>query len=321
MNTTEKLSIWYISGLKRCNFNCSYCSAGQPLITDNDEWLEAASYDVHLKTLNWITNLPYQVRLRMGSIGEPFVSNTYMDSVAELSHSKNLEYVEILTNGSYSSKFFMNFIKKSNPSKLSFWMTYHPTEIGLEKFVNAAILAKEQGVHVIVHALLFPDSVESTKLLKSACEKNNLSMHVGLGLNFNDAYPNKNFIPILDGPKIDQDVYNLNVAFPDKVYTLAENPLNAPCSAGHDYIYINRSGDVHQCRNYFLKRPENRLGSTLDINFIPKLRIARYARCQISGPCVCIEDYQHLEVAEKCYTLTKPSFIPCSKADLSKRIQ
>jgi len=313
----ETLSIWYLSPLRRCNFKCAYCSTEQPLITDHNEWNREDSPAAHQAVMKWLRELPYQLRIRMNSIGEPFVSKSYLASVASFSHAENLEFLEVLTNGSFSRSQFEKFAKEANVKKLSFWMTYHHTQINVEKFVEAAVLARDHGVSVVVHALLFPDSTEQVRKLRDLCAIHKLKLHVGLGINFNGAYEGKGFIPVME-QEVAQELLDLNVAFPSKVYTLAHKPSGWQCSAGHQYIFINPLGEIHQCATYSDFTPEKKLGSVLDENFKLTLRRNRYALCESKSRCVCVEDYQHLELAEKHLRITHPSFIASSQAEILK---
>lgn len=313
----ETLSIWYLSPLRRCNFKCAYCSTEQPLITDNNEWNREDSQATHQAVMKWMSELPYQLRIRMNSTGEPFVSKSYLATIARMTHAENVEFLEVLTNGSFSKSQFEKFALEANVKKLSLWMTYHHTQIAVEKFIEAAVIARDHGVSVVVHALLFPDSTAQVAQLRDLCQLHSLKLHVGLGINFNGAYDGKGFIPVVE-QEVSPELMDLNVAFPSKVYTLAKKPSGWQCSAGHQYIFINPLGEIHQCATYSDFTPEKRLGSVMDAGFKLKLRADRYAECQSKAQCVCVEDYQHLELAEKHLRITHPSFIASSKAEILK---
>ena len=312
----NRISIWYVSPLRRCNFKCAYCVSHQPKITDSLEWHRPEDEAQHLRVIDWICRLPQRVRLRMGSTGEPFVSTSYLSSIARLTQAENLDFVEVLTNGSWSSKQFEKFLGQCDPAKLTLWMTYHHSEMELQRFVDAAIQARDLGATVIVHALLFPDNLRISNALKDLCTQNALPLHVGLGLNVNKAYPDGSFVPVLDQPDADPALLALNVAFAPEVYRIAENPRGAPCSAGHDYIYIDRRGEVHQCNTYAKHYPELRLGSAVDPNFVLPLRESRFAACGTPERCICVEDYQHLEIAHERQKIVRPSLIASSREEI-----
>lgn len=313
----NSLDVWYVAPLRRCNFKCSYCVCHQPKILDSNEWHRQGDLENHLAVMKWISQLPYKVRLRLSTAGEPFVSKDFLNSVANLTHAENLELVEILTNGSYTKDQFEKFVSSSRPDKLSLWMTYHPQEISPEKFLEAAILAKGLKVPVVVHALIFPDSVESTKVMQERCVSNGITFHAGLGLNMNDAYPGMGPVPALTDTSIPSDVLAMNVAFPQLVYRVAEKPIGAMCSAGHDYIYINSRAEVFQCNTYSATLPEFKMGTPVDPNFKLNLRSRKYSPCLSRHACRCVEDYQHLEVARMDKTRLVSNFIPKSHEEIN----
>ena len=310
------LDVWYVAPLRRCNFKCSYCVCNQPKILDSNEWHREGDLKNHLAVMKWISRLPYKIRLRLSTAGEPFVSKDFLNSVANLSHAENLEFIEILTNGSYTKDQFEKFISSSRPDKLSLWMTYHPQEISLEKFLESAILAKDLKVPVVVHALLFPDSVESTKIMQEKCVLNGIPFHLGLGLNVNNVYQGMGPVPAATDNNIPSDVLAMNVAFPQLVYQVAEKPMGAMCSAGHDYIYINSRAEVFQCNTYSAKLPVFKMGTPVDLNFKLSLRKEKYSQCLSKHACRCVEDYQHLQVAAMDQTRLIKNFIPKSHEEI-----
>jgi pyruvate-formate lyase-activating enzyme len=310
------LAIFYVSPLRRCNFKCSYCVSHQPSITDTLEWHRTEDKAQHQQVVEWICRLPHRVRLRLGSAGEPFVSAAYLNSVVRLTHSANLEFVEVLTNGSWGTAQFEKFISECDVRKLTLWMTYHHSEITLERFVAAAVQARSSGATVIVHALLFPDNLKAANALKEMCSKHGLTLHVGLGLNINNAYPEGSRVPVLDQEDADPTLLSLNVAFPAEVYDLVASPRGALCSAGHNYIYINRRAEVHQCNTYAKYYPSLMLGSAANPDFVLNLRTDTYYACGTPERCVCVEDYQHLQLVQEKQRIVRPSLIASSLEEI-----
>jgi MoaA/NifB/PqqE/SkfB family radical SAM enzyme len=315
----KTLQIWYVSALQRCNFRCAYCVTGPARLQSREEWASPMDLSRHCQVLEWIGNLPHPIRIRIASIGEPFVSDAYLDSVAKLSRSGNIEFVEILTNGSYSDPRLMRFAAAADLAKMRFWMTYHPSQIARDRFVRAALLAEERGITVVAHALLFPDTVAEVQALKTDCDRIGLKLHVGYGINFNNSYPGHGFLPILDKPGIPPSVLDMNVGFSAELYKTAEGPHGFPCSAGHDYFYIDPSGGVHRCRTYSLVPGVAPLGSVFDPAFTLKPREELYEKCGVSAPCSCVEDHSHLRSARESYVPDNTSFIPWSKAQFAAR--
>jgi MoaA/NifB/PqqE/SkfB family radical SAM enzyme len=310
---SRPLRIWYVSALQRCNFRCSYCVTGQARVNSKEEWAQPMDLNRHVKVLEWIAALPYRVTIRIASIGEPFVSGPYLDSLAKLSHSGNIEFLELLTNGSFAPINFQRFVEAAAPERIRMWMTFHPGQVSRERFLRGALLAREKGVEAVVHALLFPDNVEEIRALKTDCEAEGLRLHIGYGLNFNNAFPDRGLVPILEEPGVDPAALAWNTGFSAELYRQAENPSGALCAAGHDYVYIDPCGSVHRCRTYSLIAGEAPLGNIFDPSFKLKVREQRYSECRGGAPCVCVEDQMNLKTGRESFRPDKISFVPWSK--------
>jgi len=293
------LDIWYVTDAALCNLSCPYCASGAN--KNKIIWGAPDGPERIQKITAWIGKLPHRVRLRMQTIGEPFLSKEHLAGAAFLSQQDNVEFVELVTNGTFSPKTFSSFSAQANIKKISLWVTCHFGEVSLEKVVEAARLAQEAGAFVVVNGIIFPDTVEHIRKMVALCKKYSLRSDVSVGNNIQDAYPGKSIIPILD---TDQDA--LPSLFRNEAALKATlmghfDKRHQPCSAGHDYIYIHANGDIHPCG------PDPTvLGSALDPGFKLKLRRARYAPCTVPGQyCTCKEDFMHLQAAESNLKMTR----------------
>jgi MoaA/NifB/PqqE/SkfB family radical SAM enzyme len=303
------LSVWYVSNLQRCNFSCGYCASGQP-VRQRDKRLPTWSVgaDVHERVVDWLTRQPHAIRLRMNSIGEPFVDRSYLQSVARLTRAENLSWVEILTNGSYRPAQFDQFVAECDPSKLSLWMTFHHQFIAPSELVAAAAHARSHGVSVIVNALLFPDNLDAVEALVGLCDEREIPIATGFGLNFNEAYAGQGFTPATraaDARALALGDRN-NALGADHAHAAA--PAGKPCAAGGSYFYVHSNGDVFPCRTYAQARQSTRLGSALDEGFTLQPRTERFRACSAPGRCGCPEDYQNLEAIQSRFTWPSRSF-------------
>jgi len=304
MEQNRPINVWYVSGLSLCNFDCPYCASGQPSKgtgrTIDREWENENAPRVFQKTLKWLRRQPYQIGLRLQTIGEPFVSWTFLEGAAAMTNSENIRFVELVTNASLLSKRLPKLINeyKASPEKLSLWATYHHTEISAEKFIDQIRCAQDLGVEVIVNSLLFPDNAEKIINLKKRCSDHDIQMNVDLGYNNNEAYPFRPYIPILHDNssealcELDIDI-NTQLA----AITAWGAPRGLQCSAGHDYIHIMPNGDVFPCRGYRVGGPRTKLGSALDKRFSLSLRAEEYHPCGLDKGCICKEDFLHLNIA------------------------
>lgn len=318
--TSAELTIWYVSGLQRCNFTCSYCASGQPLLQRAPTlptW-SGPGPAVHEAVVAWLTSLPYRIRLRVNSLGEPFVSRPYLESIARLTQARNLSFVEILSNGSYRPAQLEQFLERCDPRKLSLWITFHHQFTSPAALVDAAALARARGVFVVVNALVFPDNMRSIEELIRLCQERGIPFVTGTGINFNRAYPTRHALAI-DGliPELRERARALaDIRNPlGSLHAMAAEPSGRGCAAGGDYFFITPRGDVYPCLSYSHVAPETRLGSVLDRRFQLAPRPVRYAPCRSRARCGCLEDYQNLEPIRERFSWGAPSFgLPVQRA-------
>ncbi len=304
----DEVSLWYVSNLQRCNFTCSYCASGQPARQQDRElptWTLGQA--THERIVDWLAALPYRVRLRMNSIGEPFASRDYLRCLARLTRADNLSFVEVLTNGSFRREQFDRFAAECNVDKLSLWVTFHHQFISARELADAAEHARSRGVATVINTLVFPDNLAAVEELVTLCRERELALVTGVGINFNNAYPEQGFTPALHRP----DPRALELAMLnnplDGWHELSAAPAGRPCAAGAGYFYVHANGDVFACRTYATSGSE-RLGSALDPAFQLQPRVERYARCRSAHRCKCPEDYQNLEAIQSRFTWPARSF-------------
>jgi MoaA/NifB/PqqE/SkfB family radical SAM enzyme len=305
----SEISVWYVSNLQRCNFTCSYCASSQPTRQQDPRlptW--TLGQNVHDRIVAWLGQQDLRLRLRMNSIGEPFASREYLDSVARLTRSRNLSMVEILSNGSFRHQQFDRFAADCDLEKLSLWITFHHEFISPRTLVDAAGHARSRGASVVVNAIVFPDNVAAVGELLQLCGELELPIATGLGLNFNNAYPDQGFTPATHLPA-PRALELANQANPlGQWHELSAAPVGKPCAAGGSYFYVHPNGDVFACRTYAAGKRERRLGSALDEQFRLEPRPERYHACRAAGRCGCPEDYQNLEAIQSRFTWPERSF-------------
>ncbi len=300
-----RLDVWYCCDMVLCNFDCAYCASGSPDTggprSRDRTWQDEDSVERFHRILQWIANIPFSVGLRLQTIGEPFVSDEFLAAAARMSREKNVRFVELVSNGSLLTSRLPRMVAEhgADLDKVSLWITYHHTEISAERLVENAVFARQLGAGVIVNALLFPDTLEPIARLHRLCAEHSLVTNIDLGQDFNDAYAGSPFIPLMQ----DEQILNSSVLIENKAVAMisviaAAAPKGLGCSAGHDYVFIGRGGDVYPCLGYLRYQPRTKLGSALDPAFVPRLRAQRYAPCGVEKGCTCKEDFLHLELAE-----------------------
>lgn len=297
----DSVRIWYVSEQRLCNFRCSYCvSINDYAKSNTQDWLGPDDQKRFERIVDWIAHRPFRVGVRLATLGEPFTSPPFLERAAWLSKRPNVDFVELLTNGSLLKKGLDRLDRGGDISKISLWITHHHTEISIPRFVANARFAQEQyDCFVVVNGLLFPDNEASIVELKAAAEEAGLRFNLDLGydpLTPHGAHSAIDaMVPVLrEGDGIarairlgaNPELLRLNV--------LALRDLrNQSCTAGHNYLYIGIRGDVYRCSRYQALR-KNRLGNVLDDGFELRLSEALWTPCEAGFGCGNKEDFLNL---------------------------
>jgi MoaA/NifB/PqqE/SkfB family radical SAM enzyme len=290
------IDLWYMSDQAACNFDCAYCvSQPQRRSAQGRMWLGEEGGARFLRILHWIAGLPWGIRVRLSPLGEPFVSKEFLAGAAWLTRQTRISTVELVTNGSFREEQVRRFAADADISRISFWITYHPTEIELDRLLESASVAQSLGAYVVLHGLLFPHNLDVIREMVRACKRYGLRSDVTVGHNYNNAFADTAYLALGESDRSLQEFYRSEDALKSMMVG-HQGTLGYPCSAGHDYFFIAPSGDVFQCFAYF-RMGTAPLGNALKDAFVPKVRQETYAPCGNPGVCSCKEDYFHLEIA------------------------
>ncbi len=299
---TDVMRIWYVSAQRLCNFRCTYCvSVGDYAKSNSEDWRSPDERERFERIVDWIAERPFRLGVRLATLGEPFASRPFLDRAAWLSRRPNVDFVELLTNGSLLRRRLEQLRRDGDISKISLWITHHPSQIGIVRFVeNARIAQEEYGCFVVVNALLFPDNEDAVTALQRATVAAGLRFNLDLG--YDPWTPHAahttldDMIPVLREDKdgleravtlgADARMLELNVA-------AMRDLRGRSCRAGHDYVYIGIHGDVYRCSRY-QALGQARQGNVLDKGFELKPNDSRWSPCEAGFGCGNKEDFLHL---------------------------
>ncbi len=299
---SDTLRIWYVAAQRLCNFRCSYCvSVNDYAKSNTEEWSHQDDCARMERIVRWIGDLPSRIGIRLATVGEPFASRSFLAQAAWLSRRPNIDFVELLTNGSLLKRRLDQLSSDGDPSKISLWITHHHSEISVARLIENALLAQDKyGCFVVVNGLLFPDNAASVGQLQRAAEEAGLPFNLDLGydpLTPHAAHSELDqMVPVLQAGRdgisravqlgADPELLELNL--------LALRDLrNQPCAAGHDYFYIGMHGDVYRCSRY-QALGKDCLGNVLDDDFELKLNETRWVPCAAGFGCGNKEDFLNL---------------------------
>lgn len=298
----DTVRIWYVSGQRLCNFRCTYCVSVNDYAKSNAADWPADDQARFERIVDWIAGQPFRVGVRLATLGEPFTSRPFLAKAAELSTRPDTEFVELLTNGSLLKRRLGQLDHDGDISKISLWVTYHPTEVPLARFIDNARFAQERyGCFVVVNSLLFPDNEDTVIELRRAAEDAGLRFNLDLG--YDPLTPHGvhtrlgEMVPVLREGQEDgiagairlgahPDLLDLNMA-------AMRNLSGELCSAGHNYFYIGIRGDVYRCSRY-QALGRQRLGNILDDAFELQLTDQPWTACGAGFGCGNKEDFLHL---------------------------
>jgi len=291
----RKLDVWYVCDQSLCNLRCVYCAAARGLREAQGRmWAGPEGPERFRRIIEWIAALPFGIRLRLQTWGEPFLSKDLLGGAAWLSRQGHVEFVELVTNGSFRERHLELLATEGDISRFTFWITYHPPQVTAESVVRAASMARDRGVFVVVHALAFPDTLEAVRRLVTLCKEAGVRTDVTGGQNYNHSYPEHGFVPLADR-NVERlaGLYRHPLAL-EAMRIAARRCAGQPCSAGHDYVFVSDWGDVFPCRCYATHQPHAWLGNALRPGLVLPLREEPYAPCASLVACTCKEDYFHL---------------------------
>jgi MoaA/NifB/PqqE/SkfB family radical SAM enzyme len=310
----DLVKIWYVSSERLCNFHCHYCvSINEYAKSSTVEWLNEDDRLTFESIVRWMGTRRFHVGVRLGTLGEPFASKTFLTQAAWLTRQKTVLFVELLTNGSLLKSRLPRLAQEADLSKVSLWITYHDSQMSIERFVENAVFAQEQyGCFVVVNGLLFPENGPRIEELRSAAAAARLRFNLDLGYEAmapsSDGSWGSGVIPLLQVPGgVDaavslgarRDLLAVNLAALDR-------PHGLPCGAGHKYVYIGIDGDAYRCSRYYVLKKE-RLGNVLDPEFELNLGSPEWEECQAQSGCCNKEDFLNLKMWRGRHASEAPS--------------
>ncbi|MFG2836065.1 hypothetical protein [Streptomyces zaomyceticus] len=305
--------IWYVAGQRLCNLSCDRCvSIGEWAMSNRYDWKNPEDRDVYEKVVNWIGTRPYPVKVRLGTLGEPFASTFFLEKAAWLTRQSGVDYVELLSNAILLPRRLPKLEADANLGKLSLWLTWHDGQVDLERFIQAAVFAQERyGCFVVVNTLLFETNADAVARARDAALAAGLRFNVDHGYDPTaDSTPQdpSAAVPVLQSADALDTLAALggNRALAEAALAGLTSCRGMLCRAGHDSAFIDIHGQAYRCSNYS-SQEQPPLGSVLDPGFDLPLRPEPWAPCAARGGCGNKEDFLNLQIAGPLRPTTVPS--------------
>lgn len=263
----KRWSILYRGSLSSCNYACDYCPFAK---TSNTRSELAKDREELERFVTWVEARPDQeIGVFFTPWGEALIRKYYRDAIVRLSHLPNVWKVAIQTNFSTST----SWVKDANLEKVGFWMTWHPTQTSMERFVEKCFELDAIGASYSVGVVGFKEELENIQKLRARLRPNRY-----LWINAFKRDP-KYYQPedIRAFEEIDP-YFRLNT-----VYHLSRG---GACQAGETSFSVDGNGDARRC--HFIREP---IGNIYDPSFASCLR----PRPCTNKTCGCFIGYVHMD--------------------------
>jgi len=299
--TVELLHIYYTCDWARCDLACDYCisqASEKRAAADDGGWLAPSGPERFLGIVDWLAALDRPLGVKIQPVGEPLLSTVILGGVARLATQPHVRFVELATNGTHIRRALDRLPARTDMTRLTLWITYHDGQASPDDVIAGAVYARDRGCSVIVNTVAFPENLNGNTDIVRRARREDLRANVDLGLDLTGWRAGGVRVPVLQPQHRPGLARLLHAAGHDddprlRVGTWFDSCL-LPCTAGHDYLYVEHDGSVMPCRSYALSLPATRLGSALDPDFRPPLRDRPIAACRSPIGCGCAEDVAHL---------------------------
>ncbi|MFJ5546752.1 hypothetical protein [Streptomyces sp. NPDC093225] len=307
----QPVRIWYVAGQRLCNLRCPACvSVGDWAKSNRYDWKNPEDQRTYEQVVTWIGTRPHPVKVRLGTLGEPFASQFFLQKAAWLTLQPGVQHVELLSNAILIPRRLPKLEAQANLGKLSLWLTWHDGQADLDRVVEAAAFAQETyGCFVVVNALLFEDNAAAVARARDAAHTAGLRFNVDLGYDPTaPAGAGEVAVPVMKTEGALDTLAELggNRALAETALIGLSSCQGMLCRAGHDAFFIDIHGQVFRCSNYSAQEMKP-LGSALTPGFELPLRPETWAPCAAAGGCGNKEDFLNLQIASPLRPETVPS--------------
>jgi MoaA/NifB/PqqE/SkfB family radical SAM enzyme len=259
------LGVLWRGPLDSCNYGCAYCPFAKRAPSRS---VLRADRDALTRFVAWVANArAWQLQLLFTPYGEALIWPWYRRAMVALSQLPHVHQVTIQTNGSGP----MDFVEQAERSRLSLWITYHPSEVELGAFVARVSGLHARGVRLSVGMVTTPQRIDEAERLREA-----LPAEIPLWLNAQKPGPRFDDAALARARRLDA-MFDLE--------STRHRSRGRACKTGEDVISVDGSGAIRRC-NFV----DELLGNLYrdDLEALLRPRVCTRATCQ------CWIGYAHL---------------------------
>lgn len=221
------LDILWRGPLDSCNYECAYCPFAKrtPSAAKLDRDRQALA-----RFVAWLlAEQGFSLRVLFTPYGEALIWPWYREALVRLSYAPQIRQVSIQTNASGP----MSFLEEADRSRVSLWISWHPTEIELAPFVQKIEKLHRSGTRLSVGAVAVPAHLEQVEALRHA-----LPRDVPMWLN-----AQKPGVRYSDREQVRWRA--IDPAF--DLELRRHRSLGKPCVSGEESISVDGDGTIMRC--------------------------------------------------------------------------
>ncbi|MDH6463815.1 MoaA/NifB/PqqE/SkfB family radical SAM enzyme [Micromonospora sp. A200] len=259
------LAILYRGPLASCNYDCPYCPFAKrhdpPELLREDRAALARFTD-------WVASTrDLRLSVLFTPWGEGLTRRWYREAMMSLSHLPHVDRVVIQTNLATR----VDWLADADARSAALWTTYHPGQVGRERFLARCARLSELGIRYSVGVVGLPEHLDEARALRAA-----LSAEVYLWVN---AAEGRRYSAAEEATWTELD--------PHFGYSVRPHlSLGRPCHAGETAISVLGDGTIRRC--HFVPAP---IGNLYDGSWRAVLR----PRPCVNAICDCHIGYVHLK--------------------------
>lgn len=266
-------TLYYRNFLKYCNYTCKYCPFKKFKVSETKIEKEIKYLDMFYK---YLKSQKDEFKIFIAPKGESLIFHHFKKFCIDLNKLDNIKEVVIQTNLTTDLKFLDSIDNK----KLKLWITYHPTQVNLEKFINKIKILVSKNIDFSIGCVGVKENFNEIKELKLQLDNINLYLGKKIYLWINaykdeKSYYSKDDIKFLN--KIDM-YFDINLNnYSNK---------NKPCATNYNAFMIDANGDIRRCYK------DNKKLGNLYVNDLKNLSEIKNCNKNI---CTCFIGYNNIQ--------------------------
>lgn len=273
MASEPHLNIRFLTNYMKCNFKCPYCIVGSMKNDPNYALFDEAAL---ARITDNIIKIQGRINIRLGVLGEFFLSQALLDAARKLSNAPNVLSVNLITNLSFPYKTYLRKLEGCDASKTALVASFHPTEIrDFNVWFDTALRLNKLLDFAVVFVGYPPLLPAIAKLVAAFTEQGVHTFVQGFvgafeGRNYPDSYTEheKALLRSISSSRHDYEYF-------------VEKRRPGLCNAGYKSLFVDLTGNVRPCG--MGKRAEH-LGNLLQS---PELRLFDGPRPCPRSSCLC----------------------------------